>query len=45
MAIEISLIYFYRGLWWSIFLFFIVTFYSFTFYRIFTEYDEVERLL
>ena len=44
MAIEISLMYYYRVLTWSIF-FFIVTFYSFTFYPIFTGYDEVERLL
>ena len=45
MAIEISLIYYYRALHVEHFFFFIVTFHPFTFYRILTGCDEVERLL
>ena len=41
MAIEISLIYLYRVLWWRMFAFIIVIFYSFTLYRIFTEYANL----
>ena len=41
MAIEISLIYLYRVLWWRMFVFIIVIFYSFTLYRIFTEYANL----
>ena len=45
MAIEISLIYLYRVLWWRMFVFIIVIFYSFTLYRIFTEYANLTPFL